>query len=462
MTQPQPKRYLLNLFSSDVNGLTYEGENEDLDRVMQAYYRWTRIDLDFDEDGKPTAECAAEIEAERAAGMFSIEEQFGPRLAYKTNLMAIYKEIEGEEGLPDYKPILFEQFRSEAEAKTRIALAKKRFEEDLELDKRRYENDLRTSQIMSVKGISNAKPVPARELDHYYGDIECRLAKDSTIEELRAVRWPEPGYKGDSDERAFNVTSGQLRVTDPCYDGETWCAGNSDNVKNGRWLASVGYVIDDFDINSARKRFNEQVDKLEATAKKVGEVAPGLEPNEKAIFDRVLKMREERKEGKEDVEKAIAALTELRYDMSMDEICKVGDPMRHTGRVAFLRIRHEDTVAGLPDQFTKSGIDVGVDSGGAGFFDMAYFKKVGQLPDHGADKDKSHPHHTMYDAYGHAVCGPESWGVIEEGACFSSSGYGDGGYNLFERRDEDGLLIEARIVYLHEGNDGFVEQEDEE
>jgi hypothetical protein len=50
--------------------------------------------------------------------------------------------------------------------------------------------------------------------------------------------------------------------------------------------------------------------------------------------------------------------------------------------------------------------------------------------------------------------------------CVSSSGYGDGGYTLCERRNEAGELIEARIVYMLQGSEMFPgiggDEEDEE
>lgn len=35
----------------------------------------------------------------------------------------------------------------------------------------------------------------------------------------------------------FEVKSGKLVVSDPCYDRDTWCAGILENVKNGVWEA---------------------------------------------------------------------------------------------------------------------------------------------------------------------------------------------------------------------------------
>lgn len=35
----------------------------------------------------------------------------------------------------------------------------------------------------------------------------------------------------------FEIQSTQMRVTDPCYDKDTWCAGVLDNVLPGTWVA---------------------------------------------------------------------------------------------------------------------------------------------------------------------------------------------------------------------------------
>lgn len=38
---------------------------------------------------------------------------------------------------------------------------------------------------------------------------------------------------------SFEVVSGICRISDPCYDVDTWCAGEVSNVKIGRWDAQV-------------------------------------------------------------------------------------------------------------------------------------------------------------------------------------------------------------------------------
>ena len=37
----------------------------------------------------------------------------------------------------------------------------------------------------------------------------------------------------------FQIVSGKVRMTDPCYDVDTWCSGEVEDVKCGTWLATV-------------------------------------------------------------------------------------------------------------------------------------------------------------------------------------------------------------------------------
>ena len=38
---------------------------------------------------------------------------------------------------------------------------------------------------------------------------------------------------------SFQVESGKLRISDPCYGLNTWCAGTLENVSNGEWVAEI-------------------------------------------------------------------------------------------------------------------------------------------------------------------------------------------------------------------------------
>lgn len=167
-----------------------------------------------------------------------------------------------------------------------------------------------------------------------------------------------------SASNTFVISSGALRVTDPCYDATTWCAGSLHDVKNGIWQAHVGFHDD----------------------------AHGW--------------------GR---------------------------------RVAYLHIvhgeaqSHFDPHAEFDSTWVNSDIDVGVDSGQAGFFDLALFN---QVCDNGALKDK------FYDE----ICRltSEDGGLVHSIGAVSSTGYGDGGYDCLVRRDEAGNVIEAVLIYIAE------------
>lgn len=41
----------------------------------------------------------------------------------------------------------------------------------------------------------------------------------------------------------FEIETGVVRVTDPCYDRDVWCSGSLENVKTGKWnaFANISY-----------------------------------------------------------------------------------------------------------------------------------------------------------------------------------------------------------------------------
>jgi len=165
-------------------------------------------------------------------------------------------------------------------------------------------------------------------------------------------------------EQAFQVTSGALRVTDPCYEMDVWCAETIENVCNGTWFANVGYD--------------------------------------------------------------------------------------QRGNVAYLAIRHES--AAVIDNTSASGwqsadqedVSIGVDSGQAGFFDLAPYKAQADTK---GDASQDAAHTAFYNRVCEITNAKKPFGVIEFGAV-SRSGYGDGDYRLFMRRDAEGSLIVAMIVFI--------------
>lgn len=169
---------------------------------------------------------------------------------------------------------------------------------------------------------------------------------------------------GTKELGTFEVSSGELRVTDPCYDPGTWCAGTI-RAKDGTWTA------------------------------------------------------------------------ELRHS----------DEGSWGKRVAELVVRHEDHAGAEPNRLT--GIDAGVDSGQCGFFDAAkYLQHQG-----GEYGDLS----TFY-GQACAATATEGGGIVMGFGAVSSSGYGDGSYEVYVH-EVDGLAVAARVVFISDDEDDLGEDE---
>jgi hypothetical protein len=225
-----------------------------------------------------------------------------------------------------------------------------------------------------------------------------------------------------SDIATFVITSGALRVTDPCYEPGTWCSGMLDNVLNGTWQAQVGKHLDSIDMESAQKWLKDLKDK-QATMLAVAKT-------EKEKF--------------------------LAEHLHVSDIRRIQENIaNYKGRVAYLHVWHEgyhartwsEELDGFPN-YEEQTFDVGVDSGQAGFFDKALYD---QRQPSGDD---------FYDA----VCkltleAGDGFGTNEFGAV-SMTGYGDGGYTCYVRRNDNGQIVAALIAYLEEYEEG--EEEDDE
>jgi hypothetical protein len=166
------------------------------------------------------------------------------------------------------------------------------------------------------------------------------------------------------DLGTFEVKSGRLLVTDPCYKIGTWCQGTLESVRNGTWHACVERQnLNDWGIRNWK-----------------------------------------------------------------------------------IRITHSDFLNKKPDVATD--IDVGVDSGQAGFFDRAEYPKGN--PD-------TNP---LFQAFYDKIC-KITWGDFDQSdddfpnagilpfGVVSSSGVGDGGYKCYTSRVNN-EIVAAEIRFLGE------------
>lgn len=240
---------------------------------------------------------------------------------------------------------------------------------------------------------------------------------------------------------SFTVSSKKLRVTDPCYDDTTWCAGNITKVKNGVWNAEVTYYKDATDLKRLEvfygydikmyQQFIEDNKKIAATKNQESLMTP--------FYEGKIKEAEER-----------LSLAKKNY----------------LGRVAYLRIRHSEVPSSYKG-FIKSRMDVGVDSGQAGFFDHKEWLKILDGKQEGGGMKDGSLTDLWYKNICTITCGRESmhpgqkielgYGCIDWGTV-SLTGMGDGGYNCYVRR-VGGEAVEAYLEYIRLSEYGEVEYE---
>lgn len=171
----------------------------------------------------------------------------------------------------------------------------------------------------------------------------------------------------------FEVTSGALRVSDPCYDTSTWCSGQVGCARNGKWSAFV------------------QRGELEDWGPRVAELAA------------------------------------------------------FSGRFS-----PKSRLKWVPVKF-----EVGVDSGQAGIFDLARYRKDKSVTE--ADFPEKNEHNAwvferiarepFYSACCAHTSGIASAGTLTFGAV-ASSGIGDGVYVAYVARNDKGEAVAVKIVFL--------------
>jgi hypothetical protein len=105
----------------------------------------------------------------------------------------------------------------------------------------------------------------------------------------------------------------------------------------------------------------------------------------------------------------------------------------------------------VPDRPHWKGLhrDIGVDSGQAGFFDWQHFRSRSAVPaDWPWKRPMLIPQQPWYSMCCDVTLFGDHAGVIPYGAV-SSSGWGDGGYRAYALRDDAGVVVGLRLVFLN-------------
>lgn len=234
---------------------------------------------------------------------------------------------------------------------------------------------------------------------------------------------------GTAPIKTFNIVSGKMIVTDPCYDKDTWCQIKLDNVATGQWFGTVTYSDErDWGIRVAQLDvwYGTLPGPQECDEEVSGQV--GVDSGQASFFDLEAYPQDPH------IDKAF-------YDM----VCKwtLSGP-----KDAELVEAGVYTLTGT--KMSESGLDWmkfnEVYSGNA-FVRCGEFENDFEVAT--LDKDKLHAF-ILANGYG-------SFGGNEHGvAC--SSGYGDGGYLCYVRRDMQGTIVAATVKFIGDEK----EDEDEE
>lgn len=89
----------------------------------------------------------------------------------------------------------------------------------------------------------------------------------------------------------FIIETGKVRISDPCYDEDTWCAGVVDNVKSGTWQATVIKTNDEdwgervAKLIAYHKDSISDVEEIETFRENECEFDVGVDSGQAGIFD---------------------------------------------------------------------------------------------------------------------------------------------------------------------------------
>lgn len=306
------------------------------------------------------------------------------------------------------------------------------------------------------------------------------------------IEMPKPDF---SKRSQFIVSSEAVRLTDPCYSMDTWCAGTLNNVLNGVWLGLTHSLTDDFDFNlelaylkqryELKKEFDAQIDQMKKILEEEGVKHEAL--GESATYRsfstlRILALKAEIKsiDNRVKLKKIIDYVESDKFlnlfyvnsGVTVDEElsdAKNGIFYRRVGGLFAVhglyvdepRFSNDNIINTFKTQSVRSDIHVGVDSGQAGIFDLEAFKSV----ESGTKDLPESKHEQFYSACcnwtGSSDSDPIMVTIGNDSLSMginSSSGFGDGGYSAYCISDDEGKVIAIAIDYMLIIGDG---EEDE-
>lgn len=232
----------------------------------------------------------------------------------------------------------------------------------------------------------------------------------------------------------FNLKSGTVRISDPCYEKDTWCAGTVDSVKTGKWLSSiVKYDDSETDwgdrVGELHAYHESKETKEEPEWEELG-IDVGVDSGQAGIFDEDFYGT--------DLEEPVEMRGNLEYNLN-------GIIYREQSKVDYLQNLREKSIE--LEFRDKLKIPSSLDTE----FLLIELKAKKHIEDL-RKQMKLEPVESKTDFYevccdktlGSAMAGAMPYGVV------SRSGFGDGSYAAYACRNKENKIIGLKIVFISE------------
>jgi hypothetical protein len=258
---------------------------------------------------------------------------------------------------------------------------------------------------------------------------------------LKSLGCPKP--------QTFEVKSGAVFVSDPCYKLDTWCAKKLENVRNGKWLATVEY--------SNEGSWGIRVARLVAWHSDLGTNPEALE-----FFESI--------SGTLGVDSGQMSIFDYdKFKGDSDDVSEDGsDP-----RAWYMKACDLTNPADEDGNDITKMIAFGVYELTGRVLDIGSEEWVKFQTDEMANDEETHvlvpgsnpSTHEVAKLNHDKMCewvaehGLGRWGIYDDCGVVSSSGFGDGSYDLTVQRDGIADIVAIEVTFIVEGDE---DDEDEE
>lgn len=242
----------------------------------------------------------------------------------------------------------------------------------------------------------------------------------------------------------FELLTGKVLVTDPCYDPGTWCAGELNNMKTGIWTGFIDYWCNNGEY-SGKKYTEQRVGnliayhedfykdlKINARAWKDSGISVGVDSGQAGIFEES-KYRTPQVSTTSIALKSVATpkdkLRLAQLQAKRIELLETWATLRESNPEAAMEafIEHSDLHEDIRDLTRKI----------SGEERESWASERAQSED---------PEEAFYGACCEITLGGLGGGTLEYGIV-SSSGFGDGGYKCYTI-EEEGQIVAVKINYI--------------